>query len=100
MTDVDMWFDPACPWAWLTSRWLLEVEQVRPIRLRFHVMSLFVLNEEKANPKQLEPVRLSIAAEQHAGNDVLRPLYTALGTRRHNRGESFGRELYGEALKE
>ncbi len=100
MTDVDMWFDPACPWAWLTSRWLVEVERVRPINLRFHVMSLYVLNEGKADAKQLEPVRLAIAAEQRAGTEVLGPLYTALGTRRHNLGRPFSTELYAEALQE
>ncbi|GAA1992835.1 DsbA family protein [Nocardiopsis rhodophaea] len=88
---MDFWFDPVCPWAWLASRWLLEVERIRPVRARWHVMSLSVLNEDKEVPDEYRqmlgdawrPVRLAIAAEQRFGNDVLGPLYTALGTRFH-----------------
>ncbi|GAA3533184.1 DSBA oxidoreductase [Aeromicrobium flavum] len=105
---VDLWFDPLCPWAWMTSRWMLEVEQVRPVHTVFHVMSLSVLNEDKDVPQEYKdmiergwgPVRLCIAAEQQHGTESLRDLYTALGTRRHVEGRDFDRALYEEALAE
>jgi protein-disulfide isomerase-like protein with CxxC motif len=92
-TQVHFWFDPLCPWAWITSRWLLEAARLRPLEPRWHVMSLAVLNENKPDlPERYRellerawgPVRVCIAAEQKLGADVLGSLYTALGTRYHD----------------
>ena len=113
MTDTaDFWFDPLCPWAWITSRWMLEVEKVRPVRVDWRIMSLAYLNliqhdGEGLTPEYLErmgrawgPIRVCAAAAQQAGPGVLGPMYTALGTRFHVQGRREDPDVIPEALAE
>ncbi|MFI9118757.1 mycothiol-dependent nitroreductase Rv2466c family protein [Streptomyces bikiniensis] len=110
-TTADFYFDPLCPWAWMTSRWMLEVEKVRPVDVRWKVMSLAVLNEnrldelpeeyrEMLETKAWGPVRVVVAARELHGDEVVGKLYTALGTRFHNNGEGPTREAIAGALKD
>jgi 2-hydroxychromene-2-carboxylate isomerase len=108
-THVDFWFDPICPWAWIASRWMLEVRQVRPVEVTWHVMSLSVLNDGKDDlPERYRellaagwgPVRVLIAAGQAHGPEVLLPLYTALGNRFHLEKAPKDRETITAALAE
>jgi protein-disulfide isomerase-like protein with CxxC motif len=103
---ADFWFDPLCPWAWITSRWMKEVKEVRGIETRFHVMSLDYLNEDKDVTEEYRAritkgwaaVRVCIAVAQEFGDDALDRFYTELGTRFHNEGRDKGIETIEEAL--
>lgn len=103
---VDFWFDPSCPWAWMTSRWMLEVEKVRDVHTEFHVMSLAVLNEGRELPENYRRmmdsawagVRVALGVERAHGQEALREFYTALGTRFHPGGEERTRETIEGAL--
>ncbi|HET7304487.1 MAG TPA: DsbA family protein [Segeticoccus sp.] len=103
-----MWFDPACPWAWMTSRWLMEVEQVRDVHVTWSVMSLSVLNEGRDLPEDYRdlmdrswgPVRVIIAAAREHGNDVVKQLYDAMGTRIHLQGMDDRQQVVKESLEE
>jgi hypothetical protein len=108
VTTVDFWFDPRCPWAWLTSRWMLEVEKVRPVKTVFHVMSLSILNAGRDVSEDYQrgldagwaPVRIALAVEQHYGQEQLAAFYTAIGTRLHPRHEELNRETLEAALRD
>jgi 2-hydroxychromene-2-carboxylate isomerase len=107
MTDsADFWFDPLCPFAWITSRWMLEVEQVRDVSVKWRVMSLYFLNKDRDLSEEYQariarglPIgRVLIATEQKVGSGALGPLYTAFGERIHHEKQEVGRELVEAAL--
>ena len=111
LKTAQFWFDPLCPWAWITSRWMHEVEQVRPVRTEWNIMSLAYLNLVQHDGKDLSdeylermekawgPVRICAAAAAEKGDAILGPLYTAIGTRWHDEKRQ-NPEALGEALEE
>lgn len=107
-TTVDFWFDPSCPWAWMTSRWMLEVEKVRDVHTVFHVMSLSVLNEGRDLPEDYRAKmdrawigsRAATGVALEHGQEAVRDFYTALGTRYHLGKEDPTEETVAAALEE
>jgi hypothetical protein len=107
-TSAEFWFDPLCPWAWMTSRWMMEVEKVRPVDVTWSVMSLAVLNEGRDLPEEYRammdrawgPVRVILAAKEEYGGKVVKPLYDAMGTRIHLGGEKDYAKVIVPALEE
>jgi protein-disulfide isomerase-like protein with CxxC motif len=108
MDKADFWFDPLCPFAWITSRWIVEVEKVRDIEVSWHQMSLAYLNQDKDIPDSYRemlkdawgPVRVVRAAIEQGGQEIVLPLYTAMGTRIHDDGRGATKEVAAEALAE
>jgi 2-hydroxychromene-2-carboxylate isomerase len=105
-TEAEFWFDPMCPFAWITSRWILEVEKVRDIKVTWRIMSLAYLNQDKDIPDSYremlkdawQPVRVAQAVNEKYGQEKLAEVYTALGTARHVEKKEFTREVIVEAL--
>lgn len=108
MTDVDFWFDPSCPWAWMTSRWVDEVSPHRDLNVAWHIMSLYVLNEDKdvsdsyraTLPRTLRYARLVSAVGELQGQQAVKPLYDALGSRIHPGRRKDSDAVIAEALEE
>ncbi len=109
MTEqVEFWFDCVCPWAWMTSRWMVEVEKVRDLEVTWRPMSLAVLNEGRELSEDYAdlmqrawlPARVVTAAMVEAGQEHVKPLYDAIGTRIHPGGRKEYPEVVAEALAE
>ena len=91
MADVDFYFDPVCPWAWLTSRWVVNVLEERPMTVDWKFISLRIVNEERDYEKDFRPgyerghtrglelLRVAAAARAEVGPGAVLPLYTAFG---------------------
>ena len=106
--EAEFWFDPLCPWAWMTSRWILEVEKVRDISVKWNLFSLAYLNRDKDVAEEYKArlarswhcTRVIAAAQKAKGFEVTLPLYTAISSRIHLKKMEVGTELFKEALKE
>lgn len=106
--EAQFWFDPLCPWAWMTSRWILEVEKVRDIKVKWNLFSLAYLNRDKDVPAEYKErlarswhcTRVIAAAQKIKGSEITLPLYTAISTRIHLKKMEVGADLFTEALRE
>jgi predicted DsbA family dithiol-disulfide isomerase len=98
-TTVVLHVDPACPWAWLTSRWLAEVEQVRPVRVVTRLFDLAEINREsdrgdermsRSHSAGEQAMRVLVEVRRQAGEDALARAYTEIGEAYQERGEPLG----------
>ena len=99
MADLDFFFDPVCPWAWITSRWVSEVQQLRAYNVQWKFISLKFLNEDKMDYSQMPEgykdvhaagtngLRVAARARAEQGNEACGAVYTALGTSLHKNQE-------------
>ena len=107
-TSAEFWFDPVCPWAWMTSRWILEVEKVRDISVQWNLFSLAHLNRDKDLPEEYksrlirswQSTRVIAAAQKENGSSITLPLYTAISSRIHLKKMDVGVVLFEDALTE
>lgn len=106
--SAQFWFDPVCPWAWMTSRWILEVEKVRVIDVKWNLFSLAYLNRDKELPEDYKSklirswhcTRVIAAAQRERGESITLPLYTAISSRIHLQKMEVNKELFEAALTE
>jgi 2-hydroxychromene-2-carboxylate isomerase len=107
-TKAEFWFDPICPWAWMTSRWILEVETVRDIEVKWNLFSLAHLNRDKEMAEDYKAklirswhcTRVIAAAQKAHGSAVTLPLYTAISSRIHLQKQEVNQALFEAALEE
>lgn len=106
--QAEFWFDPICPWAWMTSRWILEVSKVRDIDVKWNLFNLAYLNRDKDVPEEYKSklinswycTRVIAAAQNLSGDSVTLPLYTAISSRIHLKKMDVTEELFKESLAE
>ena len=106
--EAEFWFDPLCPWAWMTSRWILEVEKVRDIEVRWNLFNLAYLNRNKEVPEDYKAelinswycTRVIAGAQNLRGDSITLPLYTAISSRIHLKKMDITEQLFKDSLIE
>jgi hypothetical protein len=104
--EAEFWFDPLCPWAWMTSRWILEVEKVRDIEVRWNLFNLAYLNRNKEVPEDYKAklinswycTRVIAGAQNLRGDSITLPLYTAISSRIHLKKMDITEQLFKDSL--
>ena len=106
-TKAEFWFDPVCPWAFITSRWILEVAKVRDIEITWNIFSLPHLNKDREMPEKYKAIfanswacaRIIKSVEKDFGKEKTLPLYSAISTRIHVLKEAVSKDLLSDSLK-